>query len=117
MQRYRLGYATEFRATGLETAGTGETLTGADQRSRSWRDDCCHPNYGGNSNNYCRLIQRTAGYGPVCPVVWEGRAARLPLSRFNGHGPEPPESVSIRLDPLRLRWDPACSRRCLWVWW
>ena len=20
------------------------------------------------------LIQRTAGYGPVCPVVWEGRS-------------------------------------------
>ena len=78
MRRYRLGYATEFRATGLETAGTGETLTGADQRSRSWRDDCRHPNYGGNSNNYCRLIQRTAGYGPVRPVVWEGRSREAP---------------------------------------
>ena len=75
MRRYRLGYATEFRATGLETAGTGETLTGADQRSRSWRDDCRYPNYGGNSNNYCRLIQRTAGYGPVRPLVLELRLA------------------------------------------
>jgi hypothetical protein len=35
MQRYRIGYATEFRATGLGTAETGETLTDADQRSRS----------------------------------------------------------------------------------
>src|SRR5215211_3310883 len=29
-----------------------------------------------------RSIHRTAGYGPVCPVVWEGGAVRLPLSRF-----------------------------------
>src|SRR5215218_1336406 len=28
-----------------------------------------------------RSIHRTAGYGPVCPVVWEGGAVRLPLSR------------------------------------
>jgi hypothetical protein len=34
---------------------------------------------------------------------------------FNRRGPEPPESVSIRLDPVR--WDPACSRRCSWVRW
>jgi opacity protein-like surface antigen len=32
--------SAEFRATGLGTAGRGETLTGADQRSRSWCDDC-----------------------------------------------------------------------------
>jgi hypothetical protein len=30
-----------------------------------------------------RLIQRTAVYGPVRTVVWEGRSARLPLSRFD----------------------------------
>src|SRR5579863_307661 len=25
-----------------------------------------------------RLIHRTAGYGPVCPVVWEGRSREAP---------------------------------------
>src|ERR1700752_376567 len=25
-----------------------------------------------------RLIRRTAGYGPVCPVVWEGRRRETP---------------------------------------
>jgi hypothetical protein len=25
-----------------------------------------------------RIIQRTAGYGPVCPVVWEGRSRKAP---------------------------------------
>jgi len=34
---------------------------------------------------------------------------------FNGRASEPTESVSIRLDQLRLRSDPACSRRCSWV--
>ena len=29
-------------------------------------------------NNSCRSIQRTAGYGPVCPVVWEGRGREAP---------------------------------------
>src|SRR5215831_16461789 len=24
------------------------------------------------------IIQRTAGYGPVCPVVWEGRSRKAP---------------------------------------
>ena len=25
-----------------------------------------------------RSIRRTAGYGPVCPVVWEGRSREAP---------------------------------------
>src|SRR6516164_6138255 len=25
-----------------------------------------------------RIIHRTAGYGPVCPVVWEGRSREAP---------------------------------------
>src|SRR5579872_5818597 len=25
-----------------------------------------------------RIIRRTAGYGPVCPVVWEGRSRKAP---------------------------------------
>src|SRR2546423_1031186 len=25
-----------------------------------------------------RIIHRTAGYGPVCPVVWEGRSRETP---------------------------------------
>jgi hypothetical protein len=32
------------------------------------------------------LTSRTAGYGPVCPVVWEGRLARgvpIPISVFS----------------------------------
>jgi hypothetical protein len=29
-------------------------------------------------NNSCHSIQRTAVYGPVCTVVWEGGAARFP---------------------------------------
>ena len=24
------------------------------------------------------FIHRTAGYGPVCPVVWEGRSRKAP---------------------------------------
>ena len=33
-------------------------------------------------NNSCRLIQRTAVYGPVRTVVWEGRSCEAPLSRL-----------------------------------
>ena len=29
-------------------------------------------------NNYCRSIQRTAVYGPVRTVVWEGRGREAP---------------------------------------
>jgi hypothetical protein len=35
---------------------------------------CDREPHGGRHD--CRLIRRTAGYGPVCPVVWEGEAAR-----------------------------------------
>src|SRR5215203_296415 len=44
------------------------------------------------------LIRRTAGYGPVCPVVWEGRSREAP--------PYPDCSVSghpMRLGPCRIR--------------
>ena len=36
--------------------------------SKLWRQQSC----------CCRLIQRTAGYGPVRPVVWEGRSREAP---------------------------------------
>src|SRR5262245_62137224 len=29
-------------------------------------------------NPATRIIRRTAGYGPVCPVVWEGRRRKTP---------------------------------------
>src|SRR6266545_2332509 len=37
--------------------------------------------HGRKANRLC-LIQRTAVYGPVRTVVWEGGVERLPLSRF-----------------------------------
>jgi hypothetical protein len=36
------------------------------------------PSRRATSRNYCRSIRRTAVYGPVCTVVWEGGAARFP---------------------------------------
>jgi hypothetical protein len=34
--------------------------------------------FGAGAKHRLRLIQRTAGYGPVCPVVWEGRSREAP---------------------------------------
>src|SRR5262245_54727977 len=46
-----------------------------------------------------RLIQRTAGYGPVCPVVWEGcsrETAPYPDFDVNWCGARP-KSAALRL--------------------
>jgi hypothetical protein len=49
---------------------------------------CTFPNPGGHppAGTGVRSIHRTAVYGPVHTVVWEGGAARLPLSRFTTAG-------------------------------
>jgi hypothetical protein len=40
-----------------------------------------------------RLIQRTAVYGPVCTVVWEGRSREAPPYPDFAHDPEKWEPV------------------------
>jgi hypothetical protein len=46
--------------------------------------------FGAGVQHRPRLIQRTAGYGPVCPVVWEGRHREMP--------PIPIASTSMKME-------------------
>src|SRR5262249_14158389 len=79
-----------------------------------------------------RSIRRTAGYGPVCPVVWEGRSRetppypdclghhedampnrRIPLGDDSGAAPSPVLPASNRASALaRISDCSDCSAHC-----
>ena len=46
----------------------------------------------------------TAGYEPVCPVVWRGGVARLPLSRLGDNGSHNMDDRTLTEMPIEQLW-------------
>jgi hypothetical protein len=59
-------------------AGKGEARTALLEGTEADMTAPLSEPFGAGAKHRLRSIQRTAGYGPVCPVVWEGRSCEAP---------------------------------------
>ena len=64
------------RSLAFGATGKGEARTASLEGTEAGATDSTVQAYGAGVKDRPRSIQRTAVYGPVCTVVWEGEAAR-----------------------------------------
>ncbi len=66
------------RSLAFEAAGKGEARTAPLEGTEAGNDGVAVRASGADVKERPRSIQRTAVYGPVCTVVWEGRSREAP---------------------------------------
>jgi hypothetical protein len=81
------------RSLAFGATGKGEARTASLEGTEAGATDSTVQAYGAGVKDRPRSIQRTAVYGPVCTVVWEGEAAR----------PTPIPIVPIMIDGSKVK--------------